>query len=293
MKTPIAFTALVLLLSGAAAQGQPIAPYKDALFAYRAETASRAGGRILDVPYDEGQDIDRRDAVPERRVQRNYVDLAPQRHERLESWRTSAGTAEVGLVGGSGQPGFVVLFVHGKGGDRSLGLNDWSFGGNFNRLKNLADRNGGLYMTMSAGLFGPADMTRASALVADIARRFPSARIVMACASMGSQVCWSVAGDAQAAPRLSGLVILGGQSRASDLSGALAARQGRDLPILIAHGTRDRVYDAAQQMAIVEGQAARQPSYPIRFVGFDGGTHGTPIRMLDWRDTLNWILSRP
>ena len=31
--------------------------------------------------------------------------------------------------------------------------------------------------------------------------------------------------------------------------------------------------------------------YPARFVRFETGTHGTPIRMTDWRETLNWMLS--
>jgi hypothetical protein len=26
-------------------------------------------------------------------------------------------------------------------------------------------------------------------------------------------------------------------------------------------------------------------------VVFDGGTHGTPMRMTDWRSVLNWMLS--
>ena len=33
------------------------------------------------------------------------------------------------------------------------------------------------------------------------------------------------------------------------------------------------------------------PGYPARFVRFETGTHGTPIRMTDWRETLNWMLS--
>ena len=32
-------------------------------------------------------------------------------------------------------------------------------------------------------------------------------------------------------------------------------------------------------------------AYPATLSAGDGGTHGTPIRMTDWRDTLNWMLS--
>jgi hypothetical protein len=36
---------------------------------------------------------------------------------------------------------------------------------------------------------------------------------------------------------------------------------------------------------------AAKPDYPVRFVRFETGTHGTPIRMVDWRAVLNWMLS--
>ena len=31
--------------------------------------------------------------------------------------------------------------------------------------------------------------------------------------------------------------------------------------------------------------------YPARFTLFQNGNHGTPIRMIDWRKVLNWILA--
>jgi hypothetical protein len=35
---------------------------------------------------------------------------------------------------------------------------------------------------------------------------------------------------------------------------------------------------------------AAVPDYPIKFALFDTGSHGTPIRMTDWRLILNWML---
>lgn len=42
---------------------------------------------------------------------------------------------------------FIVIYLHGRGGNRLQGINDFTFGGNFNRVKNLAALNGGLYLT--------------------------------------------------------------------------------------------------------------------------------------------------
>ena len=36
---------------------------------------------------------------------------------------------------------------------------------------------------------------------------------------------------------------------------------------------------------------AAAPDYPIKFALFDSGSHGTPIRMTDWRLILNWMLA--
>ena len=35
---------------------------------------------------------------------------------------------------------------------------------------------------------------------------------------------------------------------------------------------------------------ALRPDYPLKLVVFDGGAHGTPMRMTDWRAVLNWML---
>jgi hypothetical protein len=33
------------------------------------------------------------------------------------------------------------------------------------------------------------------------------------------------------------------------------------------------------------------PNYPVKFALFNTGSHGTPIRMTDWRLVLNWMLA--
>ncbi|MDK1483140.1 hypothetical protein QN226_31390, partial [Sinorhizobium sp. 6-117] len=39
-------------------------------------------------------------------------------------------------------------------------------------------------------------------------------------------------------------------------------------------------------------RSLKSKDYPTRFVLFETGSHGTPVRMTDWRDALNWIASR-
>ncbi|WP_182086994.1 alpha/beta fold hydrolase [Aureimonas sp. ME7] len=263
------------------------APFKDDLFAYPQPTASLDGGRLLDVPYSEARDIDQRDEIPERRVRRNYVDLAPSLSTEDGVFASSSGPLRYSRVGSAQSPSTIVIFVHGRNGDRRLGMNDWSFGGNFNRLKNLLLRGGGEYLTVDGGRLDESESRRIAEFAADLKAKQPAARLVIVCASMGGQVCWNLSKDVHA-PLLDGMILLGADSDISRFEG-WRARSERAVPLLLAHGTRDPVYAFGRQKAFFESVRKTHSNYPIRFVGFDDGNHGTPVRMIDWRDALNWI----
>ena len=63
------------------------------------------------------------------------------------------------------------------------------------------------------------------------------------------------------------------------------------MPVFFGQGSRDTVFPVDSQEAFFRSILAKSPGYPARFVRFETGTHGTPIRMTDWRETLNWMLS--
>lgn len=270
-----------------AIQAQTFAPYKDELFAYPEPVAVLEGGARLDVPYSEARDIDARDEIPERRVKRAYVDLSSVERADEQELQTPDGALRYSAVGAVSASAPVVVFVHGRNGDRRLGLNDWSFGGNFNRLKNLLVRARGQYLTVDGGALGDADAARIGTLLEELKRRHPSSPLVLACASMGGQICWTLARGPEARS-IDAMILLGSDSTIERFT-ALQKANGRAMPILVAHGTRDKVYAFDRQLAFFETVRKQSPAYPIRFVGFDGGNHGTPVRMVDWRDALNWI----
>lgn len=266
-----------------------LAPYKDKLFGYGAVLERNADGSFLAIDYDEMRDINGRDTVPEHRVERAYVSLGVRRQERRLTIEQDGRRVEVDETGREEGARFAVVFVHGRGGDRRLGSNDWTFGGNFNRIKNLAVRNGGIYVAPSVPSFDAKGAADVAAVIARLAAKSPGAEIVLSCASMGSFVCWRLARDEATVERLAGMMIMGGISDPGFLESP-AFRRG--LPMFFSHGSRDRVYAWQDQKALFERIRKARPGYPARMVLFMTGTHGTPIRMTDWRDTLNWIFGR-
>ena len=269
----------LLAVAPGAARAEALLPFKDELFSAQTVLETRDGGDYTVIDYQEMRDINGRDQVPERRAKRAYVETLPRRAQANETLTIGERRLEV-FRAGSGEA-FTVIFIHGRDGDRRLGGNDFTFGGNFNRLKNLAVANGGTYYAPTVRRFDGEGVADITALIGA-----SKGRVVLACASMGSFLCWGVTREPEAVRRLAGMMILGG---ATDPDFTASAAYRAKLPMLFTHGSRDKVYSAADQADLYA--RLHKAGYPTRFTLFETGSHGTPVRMTDWRASLNWILA--
>jgi len=282
----LAFALFLLSLVASAAQAQALKPHKDELFSYPGILSTGDDGRYLVVDYQEMRDINERDEVPERRVKSKYVALGVRKQQKDLVLRTDRGEIRHVAVGAREGARFIVLYLHGQGGSRKQGVDDFTFGGNFNRIKNLAADNGGLYLTPDFPDFGEGGAATVAALIAHYASASPGAPVYIACGSMGGALCWKLAQDRAVAERLGGLLLLGSLWDEGFLSSPAFKRK---VPVFFGHGSRDSVFPVDSQEAFYRSIRARDAKYPVRFARFETGSHGTPIRMADWRDVLNWM----
>ena len=279
---------LLVLPLASTADAQALKPFKDELFAYPGILSSEAGGAYIVVDYSEARDIDKRDQVPERRVRGAYVSTGVRKVQKDLALKTDAGTIKHFAVGKTEGARFITIYLHGQGGSRKQGIDDFTFGGNFNRIMNLMAANGGLYLSPDFSDFGEKGEAEIAALISHYAEKSPGAKIFVACGSMGGMLCWQLASNGSIAGQLSGLLLLGSLW---DESFRSSAAFKRGVPVFFGQGSRDTVFPVEKQEAFYRSIVAKSPGYPARFVRFETGTHGTPIRMTDWRETLNWMLS--
>ena len=267
---------------------ESLKPFKDELFAYPGIISTGESGSYVVVDYDEMRDINGRDEIPERRVRAKYVATGVRKVQKDLVLKSDAGDIRHVAVGAREGARIITVYLHGQGGSRKQGVDDFTFGGNFNRIKNLMADNGGLFLSPDFADFGDAGAARVSALITHYAAASPGAKIFIACGSMGGALCWKLADDPAVAPRLSGLLLLG--SHWDDAFPQSTAFK-RKVPVFFGQGSRDTVFPVEKQEAFFRSIKAKSPAYPARFVRFETGSHGTPIRMTDWRDTLNWMIS--
>ena len=264
-------------------------PHKERLFKYRKPLEVKDGGDFLRLPYDPKRDINKRDEQPVRKVKGKYVSSKPKRHEidtAIEGNGKQLTHFAVGKL--SGNASMTVIFLHGRDGSRHLGFSDEKFGGNFNRVKNLMFRNNGIYISADFSDFEDEGRKDITALV-EYYRPKTSGKIVIACGSMGSFLCWRLMKNKKSNSLIDAYVIMGGFPDPAYLSsGKLTVPSGKK-PIYFAHGSIDSVYNWENTYNYYSQLRAKSPGYPVRMALFDGGKHGTPVRMIDWRVALNWI----
>ncbi|PHP66657.1 phospholipase [Zhengella mangrovi] len=283
------FSLIATLCLALPAQALDLAPYKDRLFAYPAllDGSDPPVYRIVD--YREMRDINGRDAVPERRVRDDYVSLGIARQRADLVLDTGGFRVRHIATGKRDGASLIVIYLHGQGGNRKQGVSDYTFGGNFNRAQNLVAAAGGLYLSPDFSDFGARGAAEITALAQHYLSVSPGARLFLACGSMGGQLCWRLAGDKEVVRHLGGMLLMGSMWDESYLTGpGFTAR----VPLYFGQGSRDPVFPVERQEAFFRSILKAAPDYPARFVRFETGTHGTPIRMTDWRETLNWMLQR-
>jgi hypothetical protein len=269
-----------------------LAPFKESSFGYRTPLEVRDGGRFLRVPYDEMKDINERDAIPVRKAKSRFVRRLPRGAERELVYATDNGVLKYLAAGRlEGDSTMTVIYIHGRGGNRLWGFDDERFGGNFNRLKNMLLAAGGAYVSPDFTDFEEVGFLDIRRLVNEL-RPLTKGKLVVACGSLGNSHCWNLFHDRETARQVDGVVVLAGfpdprLHGAPPLASASAA-----IPLVLAHGTADPDYAYGPVASFYETVRKARPGYPLRLILFETGKHGAPVRMIDWRDTLNWIAAQ-
>ncbi|WP_117191476.1 alpha/beta fold hydrolase [Rhizobium terrae] len=277
---------LALSAASAGAQQGPVKPFKDELFSKMPVIQTGDDGAYEVIDYKELRDINERDREPERRVKDAYIDTGVRAYQENETLAVGSRRMDVTRVGRAKNQAFSVIFIHGRGGDRRLGANDYTFGGNFNRLKNLAIGNGGTYYAPSVRSFDETGVADIAALIRYIFEQSSGRPVILTCASMGGIVCHHISRDKETIRYLAGMALLGGPPDPGLPTTPFVKLR---LPIYFAHGSADSVYKSTDQIDIY--RKLQKVGYPVRFTLFETGGHGTPIRMVDWRKVLNFVLA--
>jgi pimeloyl-ACP methyl ester carboxylesterase len=284
LRITLAATVLFALLLPAAAKAVHPAPYRlhqlkgDAFPPLTVLESDFAGDytRVAYVPA----------ALSEQSAQA-VIDTIPVAPQQELTFEHAGKTLKYLAVGDLSKPAKMILvYLHGFGDDRSQGVDEKRFGGNFARLKRLIAENDAIYLSPDFSGFGRQAEDQVAALIADYAGRAPGAPVFVACISYGGSLCWRLAEAAGESSPLRGILVFG----AAVDRGFLKRVALNPLHVYVGIGTKDAFASWKSADAFFRDVKTAAPDYPIKLAIFDAGEHAAAIRLTDWVEVLNWML---
>jgi pimeloyl-ACP methyl ester carboxylesterase len=284
LRITLAATVLFALVLPAAAKAVHPAPYRLHQLKGDAPPAltvleSDFGGDYMRVAYVPA-------ALSEQAAQA-VIDTIPVAPQQELTFEHAGKTLKYLAVGDLSKPAKMILvYLHGFGDDRSQGVDEKRFGGNFARLKRLVAENDAIYLSPDFSGFGREAEDQVAALIADYAGRAPGAPVFVACISYGGSLCWRLAETAGESSPLRGILVFG----AAVDRGFLKRVALNPLHVYVGIGTKDAFASWKSADAFFRDVKTAAPDYPIKLAIFDAGEHATAIRLTDWVEVLNWML---
>lgn len=272
--------------------------FKDNLFAYKAIVSEEADGKYKLIDYSQKRDLEERDEIPEKKVSREYrdttkFDLYKQdksflyNNKKISYVENTKAWVDIKKE----DVKYLTIYIHWLNWNRWQWVNDYSFGWNFNRIQNLMLLNNGSYIATEFSDFGSLWINQVRELIKQKKKEYPNTKVFVACGSSGWAICWWLANNSEGNALINGLLILGSSSWHNWLNNShLSTHRNKLLPIFIAHWQKDRVIGLEGQKNFFHAVLSKNKNYPIRMHTFTNGTHGTPIRMLDWKVVMEWLI---
>jgi len=241
--------------------------------------------------YDEIEHVNGQDCAKESGF--HFPMTQPDRITRLDSVRRERtdipgvkATWEIGPEPGKGNnvPKCAVIWCHGaveSTHPHHLGARDTNFGGNNNRLANLAIQQNCTYYSPN---FRGAEGYYAIQNLVDYLREKGVEEVFVSASSAGASALNILASNSNNNDILGGLFYTGTYITPEYVSRTPAFKAG--VPIVFSQGANDKYQEVRDSYFKVKEKYPRKHNLWMQV--FRNGGHGTPIRMIDWRHTLNW-----
>lgn len=259
--------------------------FKDELYSYRKILQSSHNGTYRVIDYSEKIDIEDRDEIDVDKVYDKYIDYSVDKYKQLiTNWVINYYQVTDPQVSKS-EKQYVLLYFHWAWWNKWQWVNNITFWGNFNRVQNLSVLNKWVYITIDVD-WSKQWVNNVWLLLQQLHTTYPNAKIILSAGSKWWEMIWSLLSSSYNV-LINGVIFIGSVLDSSNSSYTSKFLINNHIPIYIWHWSKDFIpykeklvflEDIEQQWGIIQVDI------------FNWWVHWTPIRMINWRDVLEWIL---
>lgn len=233
------------------------------------------------VSYNQKRDLEDRDFIDVDQAFPEWVDLSLKDKEVWETYYDEATKTSYPYYKISWWNKFLFLFVHWLNWNATWWFKDWTFNGNFNRLKHIAYYNKGTYISPTIKNFN--NWAKAFwRYIINYKKQNPNAKIFIACWSSWGETCWKIYDDINIP--LDWIMMLGSMPPFLWMKSALK----RNIPIYYGHWEKDRAMPMS--WSINTYLNLKKNGKKVKLEVFTNGVHWTPLRMVDYLSVLRWMV---
>lgn len=241
------------------------------------------------ISYSQKRDLEERDEISVDKVWDEYVKIISKKDRKdirefdMEYIQTKNNKTNNDNIK------YIVLYFHWMAWNKTWWAKDYTFWWNFNRIQNLAIENQMVYISPTLKDFNNKWVKDIYELIKRKQNEFRNAKIILTAGSSWWTLLWNLVNinNWELTKDIRGIMLLGSVID-YNFNNVLENR----IPIYIAHWNRDSSISYKEKEIYYNQIKKIIKDYPIKVEIFDRWIHWTPIRMLDWRKSINWILEQ-
>lgn len=265
-------------------------PFKDELFKYRAILETKLNGNYKVLEYSQKKDIEERDEVAVDKAHKKFIDRKTKDYKTLKELQgENFNYYEVTDIKVPAQDKkVIVMYLHWYGGNKEQWIADETFGWNFNRLMNLMIENKWVFISTDAE-YTREQLVKHIVLLEKLKNDYPNAKIIIAGASQGWVFLWDLIASTRINNYIDWVIFLWTVLDDPNKYGSKNYNFliEKKIPMIISHWSADFL-DYKEKEPFT--QIFTEQWWKIQTEIFKGWVHWTPIRMIDWKENINWIL---
>jgi len=263
-------------------------PYKNDLFKYQwGVLKSEFNGDIKLIDYSVFRDIEERDVVDVVKVYEKYTEKIPQNFKILKKYKSDNWEKKYWEIKNANllddEIKIITIYFYWYNWNIDQWVNNETFWGNFNRIQNLMIKNNWIYISTEFTNFSNQWVKDISVLLNDLKLKYKNADILLSAGSSGWTLIWNILKQESLKSIIKWVILIGSVVDNNYLV-------NENIPIYIWHWTKDKNLPYTGKYTFYNEIKNQKQNYPIKIEFFDWWLHWTPLRMIDWYLTINWIL---
>lgn len=264
---------------------------KDKLFEYRNILEKWTNDDYVKVDYVEKIDLYERDIEPVDKVKEEYIDISyiEKWYEKEEKINISWKELTYFIAKKDDNIDKLVIYIHWWWWNRFQGMSDYTFGWNFNRVKNLMIHNTGAYISPDFSNFWYKGQNEIHKIILNQKEKNKNLKnVFIACGSSGWEVCWGLFNNEEFNKDINWIILVWSSVNYWFFNNKEIKK--RLIPIFLGHWTNDKQIWYQWHTNFFNKIKQENINYPIKLHLYNTWVHWTPIRMINWKETIEWML---